>query len=237
MFKIIFFLFVFLWQIINAQEPPSSFGYLSTIKPMLSEPYDAHVCYNEKLTEIINENITEKIYPEEADFIPPIIRVMKTRLNQNSDEIFTVNFSPGPSADPGFIIQRISKDSSIRIDSFNCTNLVIPGNNCIYTSGHTNNMFNERKKFVYTGNGFREVRQAFYYVGLETINLKPITLFSDTTLSVEVAKLPANSEIGVLINLNDFYLIRTSFGLTGWLKLKAALYGYSPIKGLYYAGD
>ena len=153
------------------------------------------------------------------------------------NEIFTVDFSPGPSADPGFTIRKIFKDSLIYIDSFNCTNLVIPGNKFIYTSGHTNNMFNERKKFVYSGDGFQEVKQPFYYVGLKTNNLKPITLFSDTTLSDPVAKLPANYDIEVLINVNDFYLIRTAFGLTGWLNMKRSLYGNTPIKGLYYAGD
>ena len=115
--------------------------------------------------------------------------------------------------------------------------LIIPGNGSIYISGHTDNMFDTRKKFIYDGNKFNELIQPFYYVGLETFTIKPITLFSDTTLSNPVASLPENSEIEVLINRNDLYLIRTSFGLTGWLKIGPVSPDYSPIKGLYFAGD
>ena len=40
-----------------------------------------------------------------------------------------------------------------------------------------------------------------------------------------------------LINEDEFYLIKTSFGLIGWVKIPECIISDTPIKGLYYAGD
>jgi hypothetical protein len=53
-----------------------------------------------------------------------------------------------------------------------------------------------------------------------------------------VARVPKGSKVVVLLNQGDYYLIKTSFGLVGWLKLPDEPLGSKPtIEGLFVAGD
>ena len=98
-------------------------------------------------------------------------------------------------------------------------------------------MFNMRRKFLLKNNSCIEVKQPFYYVGLKTITLKPIQLYRSKEQKEIIAKLFSNSPIEVLINSGEFYLLKSSFGLVGWIKIPETLIQTSPIKGLYFAGD
>jgi hypothetical protein len=126
------------------------------------------------------------------------------------------------------------------IQTFYALNIVIPGNGSIYTSGHLNE-FNLRRKFTFDGKTFKEDKQPFYYIGLKSVTLKEVKLFSDKELTTPLAVLPAGYEVEVLLAEQPFdnkvYLIRTSYGLTGWAALKAEQYKSVDIEGLFYNND
>jgi SH3-like domain-containing protein len=47
--------------------------------------------------------------------------------------------------------------------------------------------------------------------------------------------LPQGAPIEVLINDGEWYLVRSSFGLTGWVRVKESAMGSSI--GVYFMGD
>lgn len=51
------------------------------------------------------------------------------------------------------------------------------------------------------------------------------------------AVLPKGSTVTVLVNKGDNYLIKTPFGLLGWLKIKGGSQEDTPILGIYWRGD
>ncbi len=165
------------------------------------------------------------------------IVAIKTKISPSGDDYFVV-FSSGPSDDPTFIFY---KDGNFNQASFaiSALKIAIPGNGSIYSSGHTNNVFNTRKKFKVVDNKLKEIEQAFYYVGLKTKTLKPITLYNSEQLNSKIASLPKNYKVEVLLNKNksSLFLIKTEFGLTGWVKLENQMYGNNAIDKLFYAGD
>lgn len=215
------------------QELPSYFKNLLKTKVSGTETYDIIVYSDSSNTNVINKEITDQDYPHYA--LP--VRVLSTKINIKRNELYTIEYWPGLSADPTFIIYENTKDSLKSIISLNGETLIIPGNGSIYFSGHTNKMFNIRRKFTLESGSLKEVKQPFYYVGLKTITLKPIELYSDTLYAQKIAGLPHNSNIEVLINASEHYLIKTALGLTGWVKIPTTTIEESPIKGLYYTGD
>jgi len=120
--------------------------------------------------------------------------------------------------------------------------LYIPGNGNLYVSGHVNSNFNLKRKLTFIDNVIKEVEQPQYYVGLKTKTLNPITLYKTKELKNEVAKLPENYKIEVILaqssyKLDEYYLVKTEFGLIGWTKVKAGQYKSIDIEGIYWAGD
>ena len=81
------------------------------------------------------------------------------------------------------------------------------------------------------------MKQPFNYVGLDSKALKDITIFSDKKLSQEVAKIPAGTKLTVLLNDGDHYLLKTQFGLVGWIHYRPQQLGADLIDGLYFLGD
>lgn len=114
--------------------------------------------------------------------------------------------------------------------------LVSPGNGVLYVSGHTNNMYDQRKKYELKNGKFSEIAQPYYYVGVKAKLKDRLSIFSDLSQKVEVARLGKGSNVEVLINKDDNYLIKTEHGLLGWAKIA---YGNQEtiIEGIYFRGD
>ena len=149
-----------------------------------------------------------------------------------------VEFSNGPSDDPAFLL-RVGEESLLLPG----TSLYAPGGASIYVSGWTNSFHPQRRKFTFDGRRFVEVVQPFEYVGIksrvthigEEGGSTTVTLFADKEKKGKVAVLPEGSEIEVLLaDRDDWYLVRTSFGLVGWYSTHGSL--ITPI-GLVFAGD
>jgi len=87
-----------------------------------------------------------------------------------------------------------------------------------------------------------EVAQAGYYIGLKTQTNSFLTLYSEKNKQNKVAVLPKNYNIEVLLEKDDWIMIKTPFGLTGWVKLSdLTTYDMSKenlsIKNFYFSGD
>lgn len=163
-------------------------------------------------------------------------------------ESINILFSPGPSVDPQF---RITDARNRELFHDFAEELCINANSTIYTSGNTNKMFNERRKYQYANGKVTEVKQPFCYVGVKGKLLKPVTLYSQKTGGAIVANLPVGYEIEVLLAEEDYkkdadgygeaknYLARSAFGLVGWLRLKEEdMTMHDPVvRGLGFMGD
>jgi hypothetical protein len=106
-------------------------------------------------------------------------------------------------------------------------------------------MFNKRRKFKIENDTIIEIKQPYYYVGLKGKILKPLTLYSDKGLLNPVAQLPIDYEIEILLaetgssdfEIDYYYLVKSNFGLIGWIKISDIDIWNNLINGFYYAGD
>jgi hypothetical protein len=162
--------------------------------------------------------------------------------NEFLNDSVNIVYSEGMSADPGYIVS--TKADKI-IGRFSCVEFYINATGTIYTEGHVNNMFNRRRKFQIQNDTIFEVRQPFCYVGMKGKTLKEITLYNDKVGNEIVAQLPKNYEIEILLadgttkdfDIDYYYLVKTDFGLVGWLRItNDDLYG-TVLKDLFYNGD
>lgn len=223
---------------INETNNKDAFDYLE--KLAIDKQSEIFIKYNSASTTVINKKLGEldkndPLFDDEYGEYD--IKLIKTKIN--STDYFNVVFSWGASGDPNFTFYNSQTNQSVF--TVYALNLYITGNGNIYTAGHTNNDFNTRKKYIYQNNTFKEVEQPYYYVGLQTKTLKPVTLYKTEDLKNSIANLPANYNIEVLLNKKEtsLYLIKTDFGLIGWVKVISSMQGSGNgnIAGIYYAGD
>lgn len=208
-----------------------AFPYLK--KYVISEKSSVFIKHKADISETLN--IKQIDIPVSGPYHDEVI---KTQINQSSGEEYYVLFSWGPSADPEYIFYRKGRleKPAFRLMA---PQVFIPGNGNIYTAGHSNNTFDTRKKYIFSNNSIREVEQPFYYVGMQTQTRKPVVLYKSQKMQQKVAGLPADYAIEVVLNKkrSNFYLIKTQFGLTGWLKVNHRGPQVEEIKNMTFAGD
>jgi len=162
--------------------------------------------------------------------------------NESLKDSVLITYTEGMSVDPMFVV--ISKTNRM-LGRFSCKEFYINSSGTIYTSGHTNNLYDRKRKFQLQNDTVLEVVQPFYYVGLKGKLLKEITLYKDKAGKDIVAQLPKNYEIEILLGESSvkefesdlFLLVKTDFGLTGWMRLEQEGLYSGILKDLYYAGD
>jgi hypothetical protein len=190
-----------------------------------------------------DHTISEIIDKKEESAYEDIYVLLKTKIDRHTKAVYLIKFDYGPSEDPSFTIFLIDDTGSEQlIGNIPAEELVIPGNGYVYSAGKANQLYDKRQKFRVNEKGISEIKQAAYYIGLKTQTNKPITLWADKNKSERTAVLPANYDIEVLIEQENWFLIRTAFGLSGWLDGKEInTYDMSgenlTIKGLFYMGD
>lgn len=225
----------FVWSDASAlSKDGSRFGYeTSSFTPVFIRCHslpDTHPCYEE-------DNYDSKTF------------LGKYKNNLMSDFVYVL-YDEGPSDDPAFAI--VDKNNNL-IWSELADEMCINSVGVIYVSGNLNKMFNQRMKFQFANGRVTEVKQPYYYVDVRGELLKPVRLYSEKENKGElIATLPVGYEIEVLLSeadtpvseygyeeLKTNYLVRTTFGLVGWLKLgEDDTYFMNPIvKGLGYYGD
>jgi len=238
---------------------PSVFSQTQSVWPALKK---IEVDKEMKTFVHIDPSLIEKqtlIAPKESFESEDYIDVLSFKLKKGATEIYKLAYSPGPSVDPNFAIYPITQVNYDGADDQNigAINIYITGNGFIYTDGHTNNMFNQRKKLEVKAGKLVEVVQPFDYVGLKTKIMKPYTLYEKRgNQGAVIATLPANSDIEVLLgyravpaegyNIQDF-LVATPFGLVGWITIENNQFDWvegetgsfngTGVMGISYRGD
>jgi len=190
----------------------------------------ASINYNARSCRLLMRRFTN-----DADI--PFTDILLTRLVPALSDTFLIQYNPGPSDDPEFSIYRRKRDSLVELGSIGGLELSIPGTGFIFVSGHNDNMFNKRRQFSVTRAGLKEIQQPFYYVGLRSIAKNDIPIYGDTALAMKVLVLHKGSNVEVLLNRGDLYLLKTPYGIVGWTRIPDNGSGDTPIEGLFYAGD
>lgn len=208
-------------------EPFSDLKTLE-VKSVLPE-FKIRVHYDPAISIVRNQSHVSK----ESDI--PTVDVLDTRIDRTSRDRFTITYTDGLSADPGFLISPVGTD--VIVGDIWGLELFIPGNGAVYVTGHTNNHYNQRKKFIMKNGKLVEIRQPFYYVGLDSKAKQDITLFSDKSEKEPVASIPSGTKLTVLLSQGEHYLIKTPMGLVGWAHFVDHGQGAQLIEGLYYRGD
>lgn len=195
------------------------------------EPASIH--FDPAITTVINRQLNPDA-PDDGDI--PVIRVLETKLDRTSSQIWVIDYTEGPSADPEFMFTR--KGAAEPAGYVTALELWLPGNGAAYAAGHADTMFDTRRKLVAKGDKVVEVAQPFYHVGLEGKALKDLVLYGAKDGKEVVANIPKGSPVTVLLaSGEEWYLAKTAFGLVGWIRVEPWTVDASVVDGLYYAGD
>jgi hypothetical protein len=224
-----------------ADEAPNPFPELQELT------FDSafHLSYPAAQTRILNIPCNE--LPEnDPNYCPDedfgISRKLATIKLSGVADSLTIWFSPGPSEDPTFMVVNAKGKElgSIFAKSF----YILPDGS-MYSAGHTNTMFDKRRKFLVEQDTLREVAQPFYAVNIKGELMKEVVLYASAEGDEITARLPQGAYVEIVLaapakdeyamELN--YLVKTSFGQIGWMRLTQEQLGEEIIKGLFYAGD
>lgn len=167
------------------------------------------VLFDKSTTTVLHE-------PDSGD----IVNLLVTHIERNSSDKFLIKYDPGPSADPGYIFDRVKNTDTLYFGEFGADIVIVPGNGFVYTKHRSNEMFNRIRKFKIVDNKFVEVKQPFFWVGIQSELVQDATLYSDTCRINPVAYLGKGQKVFVLVNSGDYYLVKTPLGLTGWIYIK-----------------
>ena len=193
--------------------------------------YPIRIHYRSDLSTFLDEKVKGEWFEYEGFNT----RLIKTRVSENDSLSYTVDFNAGASIDPSFEFYALLDQQLTKIGRVPGTELHVPGDGAFYVSGHTNSMFNMKRKFEIRENKIVEIAQPFYHVGVTSVTTQDVHIFSDTLETSAVAYLPKGTEVTVLLNRRDHYLVKAPYGLTGWLKITVPWEG--PIKHISWAGD
>jgi hypothetical protein len=230
---------------IKSQEIKVHQSFENLVEIKLQDFDDVSIKYDPTISQIIAKKIKE-LETDYNNTFPDVYSVdcegehgwviLKTKLDRKTDKYYYITFMICPDTE-FYIYEDGNKEP---IDKLYALNLVVTGNGVIYTSGHMGN-FNVRRKFEFSNGKFVEVEQPYYYVGLKSKTLNTVNIYQTKECKKLIATLPKNYEIEILLTDSPFtpnlYLVRTSFGLVGWAKLKSGQYESIDVEGLFYNND
>lgn len=211
--------------------PPIPFPGLATLKVSGGHgPFAQEVAYHAALAKPINKRILEE------EGAPEVTRLISTKLDREAKANYFIDFDPGPSADPSYIVK--DEESGEPVGMIPADLIAIPGNGFIYARCRSNVMHTEQRKYAMREGKLVEIEQPFSYVGLESKAKVALTLMSKKDGGEEIARIPAGDSLQVVIRDGGHLLIKTQFGLVGWWKMNTSVMpDNAEIEGIYYAGD
>jgi len=148
------------------------------------------------------------------------VNLIVTHIHGNNSDEFLIKHWPGPSGDPTYVFCRIENGDTLFFGQFGADKIIVPGNGFVYTERRSNEMFNKKRKYKLIDNGFVEIKQPFYSVDIQSKVVQDVVLYSDTSMVVPIVHLAKGQEVQVLLNSDDYYLIETPLGLTGWVRIE-----------------
>ncbi len=159
----------------------------------------------------------------------------------NGEENIRVVFTEGLSDDPEFLFYSSRGEFIAGVSG---SKLYLSSNGFFYVVGTANDFFEKKRKYHLSNGKIKEVKQPFYYIGLNTVTQKAVTLYQSKDLKEKVASLPADYNVELLLVEPDyddhsevFVLVRTELGLVGWVKVTPYNVDEMEFKGFYYHGD
>jgi hypothetical protein len=167
--------------------------------------------------------------------------VLETKFRLRSEKYFLVVCSSGGSADYNCVFSLVGGAADLYRDQIGGVRFEIPGDGCVYASGHVNTMFDHRRKYL-DDDRLKEVRQPFHYVGLKSKTLHDLSFYFDKAATNAVGTIPKGEFVEVLVadakrdNERYDFLVRDKSGLTGWVSLAGGREA-EDIEGIFFAGD
>lgn len=160
---------------------------------------------------------------------------LDVKLAPGDADYLVLRCDSGGSNDPECVFSA-SQDPEQPGTAIPGTLFVIPGDGCVYSGGHTNNMFSARALFCRRGATLGPVAQPFAYAGFRSKALRKLTLYADQQESGIVTTIAPGGFVEVVLQDGDLFLLRDGFGLTGWAKLEQSQQA-TDIEGFFYNGD
>ena len=119
--------------------------------------------------------------------------------------------------------------------------LTIGGDGFLYTSGHNNNLTDEKRAFRFADGKFSEIQQPMKYVNQATVSLRQQQVFSDEALTNPSFLLEKDEPLTLIAvkSAPDYqhrFLLANGHGLTGWVLADIAQ-DDTQFKGVFFLGD
>ncbi|MDZ7795967.1 MAG: hypothetical protein U5N56_02505 [Candidatus Marinimicrobia bacterium] len=169
------------------------------------------------------------------------IKVMEYVPGNGYGDRYSILFSMGESADPRYYFYR-NNETLEEAFSIHTVDLYLKNGGVIIARGSVNEMFTLSRKFLFKKGKIKEIKQPFYAVDLQSSATGDFPVYRTKRLRRAVTTVRKGEEISVLLTEFDenyrYYLIRSSTGLCGWIKVEKGVWvNNTPIKDLYYHGD
>jgi hypothetical protein len=174
----------------------------------------------------------QKFYQEAGVYMAYPLDV---KLSADDKDYLVLRCDSGGSNDPQCVFS-VSQDPDQPGVAIPGTLFVIPGDGCVYSGGHTDNMFSARALHCRKGAELQPVGQPFAYAGFQSRALRKLTLYADKQKSGIVTTIAPGGFVQVVLQDGDFFLLRDRFGLTGWAALENSQQA-TDIEGFFYNGD
>ena len=164
--------------------------------------------------------------------------IMIGRYQLENNTHLNLYYTEGPSDDPQLIIEYNTKI----ILTADGEKFHFRGKS-LFVEGNSNNLFNKKRKFIFENGKFNEVRQPLYFVGIKGKLKRNIKIYETKSLKSTVANLPKNYPIEIVMaefsenDLIEYFLVKTKFGLMGWLKIEIDDENGGLIDSFYFHGD
>jgi hypothetical protein len=172
-----------------------------------------------------------------------------------ASDSLSISFDPGPSGDPTFVITFKGKEEYLGGEK-----LYVSSSGSLYLVRKSNEYFEKKLKFRFSGGKLKEVYQPFYLVDQKCKTSTPLSMYDGKCNKGNlIARLPKGANVYILLmeksdrtgcpsnvvpdnEINDpvnNYLVSTPFGLVGWV---ASSGGYverpgKPLGCLRFFGD
>jgi hypothetical protein len=179
-----------------------------------------------------DEEKYKKFYDEAGVYMAYPLDV---KLSADDKDFLVLRCDSGGSNDPQCVFSA-SQDPEQPGVAIPGTLFVIPGDGCVYSGGHTNNMFSARALHCRRDAALQPVVQPFSYAGFQSKALRKLTLYADRQKSGIVTTIAPGAFVEVVLQDGDLFLLRDGFGLTGWTALEISQQAVD-IEGFFYNGD
>ncbi len=193
-------LILFFLQIIVAASFSQTASFFPDLtKKVVYASLSTFICYDKASTTFYNIpcHLLKRTDIAYTDELKETGGVLVARYkNASIKDSLTILFETGASDDPQFSVY--TKEKKVLLKAY-CLGFYINSSGIIYTTGHTNNMYDCKRKFQIQQNDIIEIKQPYNYVGLKGDTKKPIILYQNKMGNAEVAKLPKNSPIEILL--------------------------------------